>query len=90
MIVTNPRWYEDEHRAHICEWMGANGIDYGKVPVHATVTVADGVIMYPRITSFDASGMPVTETATQPLTVKPDRIVARWLTPRGGDAPNRP
>lgn len=71
--------YQDEHRAEICEWMSANGIDPNTVAVHTRISIVNGVIKYRRLAeSMSLNGFDLVDDE-RPMVVEPDEVVARLV-----------
>ena len=81
----------EQHRAAVCEWLTANGIDIMRVPQDARASIADGKLTIP-LWVLDENGYmrvdpnePNTlmrETVTVPVKVPPSPVVEVWLTPK--------
>lgn len=85
MEIHNPWQYEDAHRAEICEWLRANDIDPGCMPIYTSALIVDGEILYQSgrrdmddvVRGRDPDRALRVERA--PLKVEPSGVVRRWL-----------
>lgn len=81
---------DQQHRAAVCAWLTANGIDIRRVPADARASIADGQLTIPLLV-VNANGRPqidpndalaiARETVTVPVIVPPPPTVELWLTP---------
>lgn len=80
---------DDDFRREVCDWLRANGVDPGTVPINPEASVADGQLTLLR--KVQRNGRDVvnhhelsvlTETVTVPVVVPPSPDIAEWLRPR--------
>ena len=78
-----PPYRDDEHRAAMCNWLRANGIDPGAIARRVVVTAGEPPMIHVSVYQRNERGRHLVDVAAQHVMTVP-RIVPLRVEPPGG------